>query len=718
VYDRTLLIDETVTTLTDSIGQETLITIVVMVLFLLHVRASIVIAITLPMAVLMSFIGMKVFQVDANIMSLAGLAIAIGEVGDMGIIVTESIYRHIAKGDQSKSLFQKVFEGASEVGGGIVTAVSNTLVSFIPVFFLIGQEGLLFRPLAFTKTFAIGASVVVALTVVPLVCYLVYRPVSLPRRTVWMIAAALGVAAMFAVHGIVMMAVAGGRYSGWPMSAVIGVIVALAFVRIAQERFLPLEQNPVARGIAAVYVPILTWVLAHKKTFLILPVAISFSGLTVWLGLEKTLAPLGWAINQFASEPASPELKQAMHLKTTEPVTRPLVEFGRLRWQRVKHADGATSQRIQWRQPDPRESDAEAARGIEVVQERGILPGIGREFIPPLDEGAFLYMPTLLPQAGLGPALEVNSRQDMAIETVPEVASVVGKLGRADTALDPAAIGMIESIIVLKPESEWRQIPVKRWFSDWPGWLKAGLAWVWPEHRRITKSEILGELQEKTAISGVLPTFLQPIQTRLVMLTTGFRAMMGVKIFGSDLRQIERIGLQIEQLLKEVPGAADIVADRLVGKPYLEFEIDRDRMARYGVNIRDVQDIIEIAIGGTNIMESVEGRERYPIRVRYLREYREDVPELGRILVPTSSGAHIPLAQVVTIRSVLGPQDIKGERGLLVGYVTMNTRDRDEVSVVEDAEVALQAAVQDGRLRLPPGYYWEWSGQFENQVRA
>jgi Cu(I)/Ag(I) efflux system membrane protein CusA/SilA len=202
------------------------------------------------------------------------------------------------------------------------------------------------------------------------------------------------------------------------------------------------------------------------------------------------------------------------------------------------------------------------------------------------------------------------------------------------------------------------------------------------------------------------------------MLQTGFRAMMGVKIYGSDLREIERIGLAIEQVLNQVPGAIDVVADRIVGKPYLEFEIDRDRIARYGVNIRDVQDVIEVAIGGMNLMESVEGRERYPVRVRYLREFREDIPELEKILVPTSSGAHVPLTQVVTIRSVLGPQEIKGERGLLVGYVTMNTRDRDEVSVVEDAERALQAALQEGRLQLPAGYYWEWSGQFENQVRA
>jgi Cu(I)/Ag(I) efflux system membrane protein CusA/SilA len=389
-----------------------------------------------------------------------------------------------------------------------------------------------------------------ALTVVPLLCYLLFRPVTWSRRTVWIIAAALGLATVFAAHAVILPAIADRLYSGWPMSAVVGVIVALGFVRITRERFLPLEENPVARGVVSVYVPILSWILAHKKTFLIVPVAILFTGLTIWLGIAKTLAPLGWAINRFASEEASPELKKAMYLKTTEAVTRPLVELDQLRWQRVKDADGSTSQRIEWRRPDPSEREAEAARGIEILQERRILSGIGREFMPPLDEGAFLYMPSLLPQAGLGPALQVNARQDMAIASVPEVASVVGKLGRADSALDPAAIGMIETMIILKPESEWRHIPVQRWFSGWPGWLRTGLGWVWPEQRSITKGEILGELQAKTEIPGVLPTFLQPIQTRIVMLQTGFRAMMGVKIFGSDLKEIERIGLEIEQLLK------------------------------------------------------------------------------------------------------------------------------------------------------------------------
>jgi Cu(I)/Ag(I) efflux system membrane protein CusA/SilA len=277
---------------------------------------------------------------------------------------------------------------------------------------------------------------------------------------------------------------------------------------------------------------------------------------------------------------------------------------------------------------------------------------------------------------------------------------------------------MMESIILVKPEDEWRMLPVERFFSGWPGLFRTPLGWLWPEARRITRAEILAELQRKTAIPGVLPTFLQPIQTRLVMLQTGFRAMMGVKIYGSDLREIERIGLRIEQLLREVPGATDIVADRIVGKPYIQIEIDRDRIGRYGVNIRDVQDVIEIALGGVNLMESVEGRERYPIRIRLARDFREDAEAIERVSVPASSGAQVPLAQLASIHTVLGPQEIKGERGLLVGYVTLNTRDRDEVSVVEDAEALLQQALRDGRLVLPAGYYWEWSGQFENQVRA
>jgi Cu(I)/Ag(I) efflux system membrane protein CusA/SilA len=340
-------------------------------------------------------------------------------------------------------------------------------------------------------------------------------------------------------------------------------------------------------------------------------------------------------------------------------------------------------------------------------------PGIGREFMPPLDEGSLLYMPSLLPSASLTEVQEVIAKQDRAIAEVPEVVSVVGKAGRVESALDPAPIGMVETIILLKPEDQWRMV------DDGDGGT-----------RRITKDEILAELQAKTAIPGVLPTWLQPIQTRIVMLQTGFRAMMGVKVFGADVREIERIGLQIEQILRNVPGATDIVADRIVGKPYIQYEIDREAMARYGVNIRDVQDVIEIGIGGENLTMSVEGRERYPIRVRYARELRERFDDLERVLVPTSTGGHVPIGQLARITYTIGPQELKSEQGLLVGYVTLNTRDRDEVSVVEDAERLLQAEKrrsdeliaagkpEQATLVLPPGYYWKWSGQFESQQRA
>lgn len=721
-YDRTTIVNQTIDTLKEALGEEALLASLVILFFLLHLRTTVTVLATLPLAVALTFILMYQFGVDSNIMSLAGLAIAIGDVADMGIIMSENIYRRIASATEQekreKGHFGIVYEGATEVGGAIITAVSNTIVSFIPVFFLTDQEGKMFKPLAFTKTFAIGSSVVLAITVVPFLCYLLFRPVKWRAQVTAVMAVGIGVLAMLATHAAFMWGLAKGHGEGWLISAAVGVGVALCVVRMTRERFLPLEENRVSRLVARAYVPTLSWILGHKKAFLVAPVTILFIGLSVWLGVGKTLYPLEAAINVFAHAPASPELKRLMHARPDEDVRRPLVEFDQLRWERLREKDGDEGFRIAWRRPDPKERDSELASGTTVVREGRILPGIGREFMPPLDEGSFLYMPSLLPQGSLSQAIQVNSTQDLAIASVPEVESVVGKIGRAESALDPAPIGMMESIVILKPEDEWRTTRVERFFSDWPGALRTPLSWIWSEERRITKGEILAELQEKTAIPGVLPTFLQPIQTRLVMLQTGFRAMMGVKIYGGDLREIERIGLQIEQLLREVPGATDIVADRIVGKPYIQIDIDRDRIGRYGVNIRDVQDVIEMALGGMNLMESVEGRERYPIRIRLARDFREDTEALQRISVPTSTGAQVPLAQLATITTVLGPQEIKGERGLLVGYVTMNTRDRDEVSVVNDAEALLQQAVEDGRLKLPAGYYWEWSGQFENQVRA
>ncbi|NUN48709.1 MAG: efflux RND transporter permease subunit [Candidatus Brocadiae bacterium] len=697
-YDRTDIVHETIETLKETLLEEMAVASLIIVLFLLHLRSAVCTLVTFPLAVAFSFILMWAAGVDSNIMSLAGLAIAIGDVGDMGIIMTENIYRRIATAPPGKSHWDNVYDGAREVGGAIVTAVANTIVSFVPVFALQGQEGQLFKPLAYMKTFAIGGSVVLALTVVPLMCWFLFQPVAWTRRRVAMVAGGIGLLVALGARGVLEWTGLGGGTVGWPTSIAAGVIAGLAVVRMTRERFLPLEENLVSRWIARLYTPVLRWVLGHKLTFLSLPALILFAGLTVWLGAGVTLAPVGWVANLGASSPR--------------------VEPGRLRWQTVRAPGERSRTRLLWRRQTDAEKTAESGAGLQVLREGRILPGIGREFMPPLDEGSILYMPSMLPQGSLSQAVEINSRQDLAIASVPEVASVVGKAGRADTALDPAPIGMFESIVILKPESEWRTIPVRRWFSGWPGWAKAPLAAIAPEERPITKAEILEEIQRKTGVPGVLPTFLQPIQTRLIMLQTGFRAMMGVKIYGSDLAEIERIGLEMEGILRHVPGATDVIADRIVGKPYIQIEIDRERIARYGINIRDVQDVIEVAIGGVNLMQTVEGRERYPVRVRYLRDFREEIPDLGKILVPTSAGAHVPLTQLADIRTVVGPQEIKGERGLLTGYVTLNTRERDEVSVVEDAEAALQAARREGRLTLPPGYYWEWSGQFENQQRA
>ncbi|MBN8646057.1 MAG: efflux RND transporter permease subunit, partial [Planctomycetes bacterium] len=622
-YDRTTIVRETIDTLKEALFEEAIIASLVVVFFLMHLRTTVTVLPTLPLALAGSFILMYAFGIDSNIMSLAGLAIAIGDVADMGIIMAENIYRRLAAATEEekreKGHFGIVYEAATEVGGAIITAVTNTIVSFIPVFFLTGQEGKMFGPLAYAKTFAIGSSVVLAVTVVPFLCYLLFRPVKWKPHITLLVAASVGVLAMFSTHLAFMWGLGGGHDRGWLVAAAVGVAVGLCVVRMTREKFIPLDRNPVSRVIARTYVPTLRWVLYHKKTFMIVPVLILFTGLTVWLGIHRTLQPVEWVVNIFASEKASPELKKAMYADDSAELTRPLLELDQLRWQTVRDSGGNRHSRLLWRRQDPAERSAETAAGLAVLKEGRILPGLGREFMPPLDEGSLLYMPSLLPQASLSQAVEVNSKQDLAIATVPEVESVVGKIGRAESALDPAPIGMMESIVILKPESEWRTKKVERFFSGWPSFVRTPLSWIWSEERRFTKQEILAELQERTAIPGVLPTWLQPIQTRLVMLQTGFRAMMGVKIYGSDLREIEKIGLQIEQFLREVPGATDIVADRIVGKPYIQIQIDRERIGRYGVNIRDVQDVIEMSLGGMNLMDSVEGRERYPIRIRLAR---------------------------------------------------------------------------------------------------
>ena len=721
-YDRSIIVNETVDTLKETLFEEAILASLIVMFFLLHLRTTFAVLPTLPLGLAGSFILMYLFGVDSNIMALAGLAIAIGDISDMGIIMAENIYRRLAIATEhektEKGYFNIIYEGATEVGGAIVIAVMNTIVSFIPVFFLTDQEGKLFTPLAYAKTFAIGSSVILAITLVPFLCFILFKTVEWSASKTRLIAVICGIIAVFATHTAFVMGFDTSHSSGWLISIAVGIVIGLCVIRMTHEKFVPLEKNKVSGLIAKIYIPSLRWVLSHKLTFLTLPLLILFLGLSIWLGVHKTLYPLEWAVNLFSYQEASKELKKEMFEPVDAKLKRPILELDQIRWQNISDKNGQKGNRLLCRRQEATEKKADQLVGLEVISETRFLPGLGREFMPPLDEGSFLYMPSLLPQASLSQTVEVNSKQDIAIASVPEVASVVGKIGRTESALDPAPISMMETMINLKPEEEWRMIPVERFFSNWPDLIKAPLHLIWPEERRITKNEILAELQSRTAIPGVLPTWLQPIQTRLVMLQTGFRAMMGVKIYGSDLKEIERIGLQMEKILKEVPGATDVVADRIVGKPYIEIEIDRDRMARYGVNIQDVQSVIEMALGGMNIMDSVEGRGRYPIRIRLARDFREDIAAIELISIPASNGAQIPLSQLASIKTVLGPQEIKGEKGLLVGYVTMNTRDRDEVSVVQDAEKLLKQAVADGQIKIPAGYYWEWSGQFENQVRA
>jgi Cu(I)/Ag(I) efflux system membrane protein CusA/SilA len=664
-YDRTTIVHETMDTLKEALIEELIVGVLIVFMFLLHLRSSLAIVSTLPLSVAMSFLVMYLLGIDSNIMSLAGLAIAIGDVADMALIMTENIYRRLSENDGTKSHYQCVEEGAFEVGGAILTAVSNTIVSFIPVFALTGQEGKLFGPLAYTKTFAITASAILSITVVPTLAYHLLKPIRWSRRRsliIGSLAAVMMTIVSWWVFQTFFLDSAAHGLRGSLIAAAIGAMTLLLVYRIGRERLLPADENFVSRAILGVYVPALRWVLLHKLTFLSLPLLLMLWGLTIWFGWGTLTSPLAAGLARVGVE----------NVHQWKP------------WSWMQHT----------------------------------FPGLGREFMPALDEGSFLYMPSLVPAGSLTEVVESMAQQNRAIEMVPEVASVVGKAGRVESALDPAPIGMIETIVLLKPEAEWRKRPVERFYKNWPEWLTPPLRYVLPEERFITKDEILEDLRQKTDIPGVLPSWLQPIQTRIVMLQSGFRAMMGVKIYGSDLKEIERIGLQIEQILKDTPGATDVVADRIVGKPYIEFRIDREKIARYGVSIRDVQDVIEIAIGGENLTMSVEGRERYPIRVRYPREQRDNLEELQRILVPAASGAQVPISQVADVRYTLGPQEIKSENTLLVGYVTMNTRDRDEVSVVEDAEALIQSKIKSGELTFPPGYYYQWAGQFENQVRA
>lgn len=702
-YDRTGLIYETLGTLNDAIAQEILVTIIVVLIMVMHLRSSALISGILPLAVLLCFIGMRFFGVQANIVALSGIAIAVGAIVDMGIVVCENILRHLDLASPEESRIEVVHRAASEVGSAVLTAGLTTVVSFLPVFFMIGAEGKLFKPLAYTKTFALIAAIVIALTVLPPAAYVLFCGKISGKK----LRSALNV--VLIITGIVLGFIVAWwaglllvffgayylfrekipkrvlRFDAWTASAiavlVVGVLLTEYWEPLGPERGLLRNLVFVTVLIGGVlgffklfqlvYSQLLRWCLKHKTACLSVPLALVLLGGAIWLGFDGLF---GWL---------------------PEPVNK--------------------------------------TRPIRYLAHK--FPGLGKEFMPPLDEGSFLWMPTTMSHASIGEALDILQKQDMALQSIPEIESVVGKLGRAETPLDPAPISMFETVINYKPEYKTDKAGRRMSFlydkktgqfvRDENGALipdSSGRPYrQWRDHIK-GPDDIWKEIVKAAKIPGTTSApKLQPIAARIVMLQSGMRAPMGVKVKGPSLEVIESVGLQIERFLKEVPSveASAVVADRIVGKPYLEIVPDRTALARYGVPMRKFQDVVEVAIGGRQITTTVEGRERFPVRVRYQRELRDSIEAIDKILVPGAGGTQIPIMQLAEIRYVRGPQVIKSEDTFLVGYVVFDKKPgHAEVDVVEQCQAYLQEKIDSGEFALPRGVSYTFAGSYENQIRA
>ena len=536
-YDRSELIEDAIATLESKLVEEIAIVSLVCIVFLWHLRSALVAIVTLPLSILLSFVAMHLLGIGANIMSLGGIAIAIGAMVDASIIMIENAHKHVEHDTAHRPRRELLIEAAQQVGRPLFYSLLIITVSFLPIFSLEAQEGRLFHPLAFTKTFAMGFAALTSVAIVP--------------------------------------------------------FLMIAFIRGK----LPAEHaNPINRFLMWVYHPIVRFVLRHRIATLVAAGAL---------------------------------------LVGTIPI------YGRL----------------------------------------------GSEFMPPLDEGTLLYMPTMLPGASIETARQALQLQDKLIMKVPEVASVSGKAGRALTATDPAPPEMSETVINLLPASQWR-----------PG---------------MTIEKIVAELDRTVRVPGVANAWTMPIKARVDMLSTGIRTPVGIKVFGPDLAKINELGAQLERVLAGVPGSRNVFAERVTGGYYLDFAIKRDQIARYNLSVADVEMVIESAIGGANVTTTIEGRERYPVNVRYQSAYRSDVDAIRRTLIATPGGAQIPLGQVADIAVTTGPTVLRTEQGQLLGYVYVDVGDRDLGGYVQEAKAAVGKAVV-----LPAGYTLEWSGQYEYMQRS
>ena len=703
-YDRTGLIYETLGTLNDALYQEILVTVIVIVIMVWHLRSSVMISSVMPLAVLGCFIAMKTFRVDANIVSLSGIAIAIGTIVDMGIVICENILKHLDEDPPDMPRAQVIHRAAAEVGGAVVSACASTIISFLPIFAMSGPEGKLFKPLAFTKTFALFASIVVALTIIPPVAHIVFFPPKVrtkyARRILYGLVAAAGLVIGFAFGWLVGAAII--VFSAYFLfkdslpphvqkaAPYVANVIALVLVGVLLTAdWEPLgPQKGLLRNLVFVggligglmalvllfrhyYEWILGWCLEHKAAFLSLPAMLLVLGAVIWLGFGRVFSFV-------------PDALRANRV-----------------WSAAIHT----------------------------------FPGLGREFMPSLDEGSFLYMPTTMAHASSGEALDIIQKQDVAISNIPEVEMVVGKIGRVDSALDPAPVGMIETVINYKDEyvtdKAGRRVNFRydnrsgQFVRDPNGQLiedPSGRPYrQWRQHIK-SPQDIWNEIVAAAQIPGTTSApKLQPIAARLVMLQTGMRAPMGVKIKGPDLPTIEKVGFEIEKILRESPGIepATVIADRIIGKPYLEIVPDRQSLARYGVPIEQFQRVVEVAIGGIDITTTVEGRYRFPVRVRYQREVRDNIEALGRVLVAGAGGEQIPIIQLAEIRYVRGPEVIKSEDTSLVGYVLFDKKPGfAEVGVVEAADRLIRQKEAAGEFVRPVGVEITFSGTYENQLHA
>ena len=677
-YDRTQLINETIGTLQEAITLQILVTIIVVILMLLNLKSSLLISGTLPVAVLMCFIAMRYLGVDANIVALSGIAIAIGTMVDMGIVLAESMVKRINEAPPDEPLLESIYEATTEVASAVITAVATTVISFLPVFTMEASEGKLFKPLAYTKTFALVASIIVAITIVPPLAHTIF---SFKSNRKWL------------SYLTNLLALLGGLIIGLLYDPFLGAV--LAVVGIAGILHLLVQQYSSERNATIlsaftniIYTLIVAWLLATAW----MPLGVNKSALTNFFFI---VVIAGGLIGFFY-----------LIIYFYENILRFLLRFKILFLIVVSFI---------------------VYQGFLVYQ------NTGEEFMPSLDEGSFLLMPTSMPHSGMQENIKNLRLLDMAVTAIPEVETVVGKAGRVNSALDPAPMSMYENVILYKSEYKTDEnghrlrfqyengeyvrdeygelIPDKkgRYFRQWRDEIKS-------------PDDIWDKIVNATKISGVTSApKLQPIETRLVMLQTGMRAPMGIKVRGGDLATIEAFGLELEKYLKDVEGVKDaaVFADRIVGKPYLLLDINRNVISRYGLTVGKVQQHIQAAIGGMTMTTTVEGRERYAIRLRYPRELRNDPEALKRIYIPTAMGQQIPLGDLVTIRYEQGAQSIKSEDGFLIGYVLFDREDGfSEVEVVNNAQGYLQSQIDNGILDVPAGVSYRFAGNYEQQVRA